>query len=633
MQMVSQRQILILSILRQNNSPVSSAVLAQKTGVSKRTLIKDIQELNQEKSIVFSTKQGYKINSDENTSVAFLLSNKIDNDKTNLLKIMLASRTAISVKKLLENLSISSSTLQKLIYENNIVLKENNLKIIRKNNSVFLDGIESDKRFLMGRLIHKESNEFFSDIENLNEYFPGFDVTETAERINSVLNKDGYRIKEYYTVNFLINVLIIISRNSYHTGIHEGVYQLPDHYEETVIAADLISEIEKTKTIVYDDYSTIVSELSRILFGFIELDWKTTAVSTMHLLSNDYINTVRTILQDSFDFYRLNINYESFLNVFSMHVYELIKRCRGSINFVPSTVSIKQTDPFVYDVAVYISQQLHNSFNITIPDSEINLIGIHIGYAIEQSDNHSNKPAIVILSNNYHSITDRIIDQISLIYGQQFEIAGVWKNLSDVPFKVASTSFIITTNKIDQFPFSGCTISPFLTLEDQKRISENLTSYLSITKHREFSRLFYQYSDHNCFVIRHQKMTKEDVIHLLSEMAIRNNDVTDDFEEHVLTREKLSSTAFYNKFAIPHSDKQSAKTTKLYIMINTAGIAWSDQTVYIVFLIVIDRKTSVEFRKLYNIIIETLYHDNSIMANIGKINAISDFIRYLSVAN
>lgn len=83
------------------------------------------------------------------------------------------------------------------------------------------------------------------------------------------------------------------------------------------------------------------------------------------------------------------------------------------------------------------------------------------------------------------------------------------------------------------------------------------------------------------FNIRHQKMTKTDVIHQLSTMAIQNKDVSADFEEHVLNREKLSSTAFYNKFAIPHSDQQSAKTTKLYIMINTAGITWDDQIVYL----------------------------------------------------
>ena len=68
-------------------------------------------------------------------------------------------------------------------------------------------------------------------------------------------------------------------------------------------------------------------------------------------------------------------------------------------------------------------------------------------------------------------------------------------------------------------------------------------------------------------------------------------------------------------------------------MVNSAGIAWDDQTVHIVFLIAIDHRASIEFRRLYNSIIETLYRNDSILKNINKIQSISDFIRYFSLNN
>ena len=476
---LSKRQIQILSILRQSNVPVSSVVLSQKIGVSKRTIISDIQYINAEKPYILSTREGYLINGSEDNSVAVLLSGTSSETDNRIIKILLSSRTPIQVQKLLDDLNISSTSLQKSICSINSQFQDCDIQIVRTKKEVRLEGNEINKRELMGILIHRESDEFFSDIENLNDYFPGFDACEALKLINQVLKKSGYRVKEYYTVNFLINVLVILSRSPYHKGIREEEADLPDSYEETRIAGDLIFSIERNIQIVYDDYPSTVHELSRIMYGFIEKETKTTVVSTIHIMPEGFVDSIRTILQETFDSYRLNINYESFLNVFAAHVYELIRRCNGSIDFVPSSVSIQQSDPFVYDVAVFIAGKLHEQFSINLPESEINLIAVHIGYAIEQSDNYSDKPTIAIISNNYHGIADRIIDQIQQIYGQQFQIAGVWENISDIPFNTASNAFIISTSRISQAPFSICYISPFLTLNDQKIISERLTAYLA----------------------------------------------------------------------------------------------------------------------------------------------------------
>lgn len=623
----------ILEILSNANGPVYSAYITKSLGISKRTLIKDIQEINQSKELITSTKKGYVLNHDEEYEINYLLSTNDNDLETQMLKYLLSINKAISINYISNKFNISLSQLSKCVNNINFRLQDYDMSIKRKNNEIYLYGEENKKRLLIGRIMHKESNDFFMDLDNLDEYFPGFSVSKTAEIINTILDQNNYRVKEYYSINFLINLLVIISRSSYHKGIRETDYEMPEIYEETHVARKLVETIESNYLIVYDDSKKIISELDVVMHGFIENKENTTAVSSIHLLADEFIAKIRNILQNTFDYYHLNINYESFLNVFCMHIDELIKRSNVSINYVPSKLSIKQTDPFVFDVAVYIAQRLNKEFNIKIPDSEINLIAIHIGYAIKQADSYIDRPMITIISNNYQNIADKIITQIRQIYGQQFEIDKVYENINDIPLTVASNSFIISTSKPTQSPFNICYISPFFTLEDQKRISEKLIIYLKIMKNREFSHLLFQYSDYSRFIIKNDKETKKEVIHELSQLAILNGDVNDDFEQHVLTREELSSTAFYNKFAIPHSDKQEAKTTKLYIMINKKGIVWDDQTVYIVFLIVLENKSSAEFRKLYNIIIETLYHDDSLLLNINKINSISDFIRYLSTSN
>ncbi|MGN1343184.1 MAG: PTS sugar transporter subunit IIA, partial [Traorella sp.] len=88
-------------------------------------------------------------------------------------------------------------------------------------------------------------------------------------------------------------------------------------------------------------------------------------------------------------------------------------------------------------------------------------------------------------------------------------------------------------------------------------------------------------------------------------------------------------TAFYGKFAIPHSNIQNANVTKLYIMVNQEGILWDSDNIKLVFLILIKKEAANDFRKLYVGITETLYHSNTVFNNIEKINNVEDLKKYL----
>ena len=113
-------------------------------------------------------------------------------------------------------------------------------------------------------------------------------------------------------------------------------------------------------------------------------------------------------------------------------------------------------------------------------------------------------------------------------------------------------------------------------------------------------------------------------VELLVNKALKNKDVNENFYNQVLEREKYSSTAFYGKFAIPHSNVQNANVTKLYIMVNQEGVKWDDENIKLIFLILIKREAANDFRKLYVGITETLYHSNVVFNNLDKIKTVED---------
>ncbi len=77
------------------------------------------------------------------------------------------------------------------------------------------------------------------------------------------------------------------------------------------------------------------------LYGFIQPKGNRYETPVAHFLSDSFVNKIRKLLKEVFDYYYLtSIDYESFLNVFCIHVNELIRRCSYSQNFTPTNVSL-----------------------------------------------------------------------------------------------------------------------------------------------------------------------------------------------------------------------------------------------------------------------------------------------------
>ena len=56
--------------------------------------------------------------------------------------------------------------------------------------------------------------------------------------------------------------------------------------------------------------------------------------------------------------------------------------------------------------------------------------------------------------------------------------------------------------------------------------------------------------------------------------------VDDEFENEIISRKNMSSTAF-GSFAIPHAMKMHAKKTGMNIVISETPISWNQQDVYL----------------------------------------------------
>lgn len=82
-----------------------------------------------------------------------------------------------------------------------------------------------------------------------------------------------------------------------------------------------------------------------------------------------------------------------------------------------------------------------------------------------------------------------------------------------------------------------------------------------------------------------QPKTKEDVIHMIAQMLLKDGYVTESYEKGMLLREKENPTNLGNGIAIPHGvleAKKEIKASGIAALIVPDGILWNDETVRLV---------------------------------------------------
>ena len=99
---------------------------------------------------------------------------------------------------------------------------------------------------------------------------------------------------------------------------------------------------------------------------------------------------------------------------------------------------------------------------------------------------------------------------------------------------------------------------------------------------------------------------KEDVIRFLGQNVIDYGLCEEGFVESVLEREQLSSTCFFDTFAIPHALDMNATHTMICVLTSESGIQWDDHVIHIVLMLAVQQNDRKKFMELYNGIVQTL---------------------------
>lgn len=632
MRHLSRRQQEIVNLLSSKTTPMTGLELADILGVSLRTIQGDIRKINKESYAISSSGDGYSLAPsfvlDSFTQAQSAVDDSAEDQA--LLRLIMGQSGRITVDDLAEHFFLSTSTVERKLRQARKQIEAFDLAIIKRRGKIHLEGNEVDKRRLISTLIADEASTSFSSLEDIEAWVGDLDLSRIQIAIERAMDECEVRIKPGYKQAVLTNLGIAVHR------MRNGSYICD--YHPVISESGIEAAIAERFCELYKDHYKIapgqsdIAYLGSLLLGQIEtINQANEKTWSSHWSdSNEFVNRVNAIVNNVFASFLLHPESSQALFTFAMHVNALIERCHGFQYEKTETVeNIKMSCPFIYELSVLISRELEDEFEIQISNGEMGFICIHVGMLIE-SLLAEDKARIMLDCDNYQGLSDRLLEQLERKFS---DIATILRpdDTTDNAIDKHEIDLVITTRRVDSRNPRMISISPFCTSSDFLKIESALGLWHSHFQTKRIERLLRPFFDDRLFFLSDmhpELVNRQRIIEFLSKHMEGMGYVQNDFYKSVLQRENLSSTCFFDLFAVPHSIEMNSKKTIASIFLNPNGVPWGEGQAKIIILIAVCREDRQRFMEIYNSIVRSLC-DEVKASKIAKSRSLEEFLELI----
>lgn len=622
----SERECCIIDCLRQSSQPVTGKALASRLDVSVRTVQNDILSINRLLKLIHSSNKGYFLDKDAAGQLEIRSSVQPVSDH-GIIRTLLFANESVDLYELADDNYLSVSALEKKLKQFAPQLAEYGLTLCRSHGQLSVTGTEYSKRQFIRSLVSSEISDGILEID-LDEHFSRLDTKRIRSTFLAVLDDRSCYIESIYKDNLLLNILIAMDRM---VAGHHLLVESPDLQPEAFlsIVQDMCSRC--SKFCVIDPTPADLNYLAGLLAG--QVRWLVMDVPEPRggeMMDPAFQKTVGDILEKAFGHYLLEIDSSALLQNFALHVQGIVERVKsGNCAENSLLLSLKKKSPFIFDVAVYIADCLNNTFGIVIPESEIGLIAVHIGYLIENSLLSSKKLNVLLCCDEYHHILDKIREGLQSSLHSLVQIS-VTDRIRKDDIRVRSSDILITTRPVKVYGVQCVTISPFYTINDQLKVMSAIQECMDTRNRAHYRDLFSRYFSPDLYFSGLGLHTKSDVIRFLSGKLEAAGIVGTNFMSSVEQRERMSSTCFFGTFAIPHALELDAVRTQCAVYVDPEGIEWDGFQIPIVMMIAVQKSDRSEFVELYEALI-TRFEDAEMVYAVSHTKTFREFFQALGL--
>ena len=185
-----------------------------------------------------------------------------------------------------------------------------------------------------------------------------------------------------------------------------------------------------------------------------------------------------------------------------MHLHNLlIRNTNNLLNSNPLKNSIKLQCPFIYEMAVYMANQIQEHYHIHLNDDEITYITFHIGGILEMQKLIQSKLTAVLVLPEYYNLTASLTSKIEAQFQEELLILEVFATMEEYHASGIVADLLLTSISHKSYHDTQLvSITPFLTQNDIVKIRQSITS-IKAQKWRNIGKEIYAKSSKKSFFL------------------------------------------------------------------------------------------------------------------------------------
>jgi len=602
---LSERQALILELLRDSSQPITSRTLSGLVGVSVRTLRYDVGTINRraQQPVVLSSSAGYAVDRSVYRETFAgrqrILGRRAADEQ---VLVYLLDRSESSLYDVANECYMSEGAVVAALKRLTPYAAGHQLDLQISGSTVALLGSEKDRRRLLGSLIRNAMNTEFDDgHQRLARLLPDASLEAVHNMVIGALApiRQSNDIGEQ---NLAVNIAICLQRAAFADDVPPAHPATGDQLQQ--IGARLLDEIEHrfpSRPLAASDRAYVL-ELLRNEFG----DGTPTLTDVDTYSTDEVLRIVRSAVEETLLHFELDAQREELVIALTNHVRRLLARNAGLLYFRNALREpLRTRSPLLYDAAVYLAHALSRELSAELTDDEIGLLAVHLGMHTGHDGAAPRALRAVVVCPQYQALRERLVGRLRERFGDDIAVVQVVSRTEDS--ELADADLVISV--LPQEPASNAPvafISPLCSAADLDTVANVLNHARQRRDVTEARSTLSRFLDPALFFVGGSYPDAESTIRFLAGKLIDSGTVPDTYLESVLLREEYSSTAFAHRFAVPHSMELLANETRIAVLLPQGPVAWGQAEVALVLMLAVSPRDYHRFGPAYQSLIHSL---------------------------
>ena len=625
----------ILSILKQSDTPVSSRQLSTMLSVSDRSVRNYIRELRNNGEQITANENGYlwlgaKNQSPSESKPQTLFAFSTPEERINyLIEKLILSNSGMDLYDLTDSIYISYSTIEKDMIRVKKKLALFNLSIRRHNGVIEIIGDERHKRALFSHYLTSNPTSTmeltFESLCKLLNISPDTlrEIVWEALQINNLYASD------YAFKSIIIHVIINMAR----IKISEYLLEKPLYDNVAIHTAEYLAArqiFEQTSRLCPMDFNE--NELQQLAFIIMT---KTSSLDIQNvsdipqIVDEHIIQFVCDIIKKVKALYYIDLYDSDFINFFTIHLSNALFRCMHNVSVrTPLSDEIFIQNPLIYEIAVFITQEIRTTFGYELNKDEITFVSLHVGAVLgKKMDEHPEIKAVLVVNNYYNYYNEHSLEAINQKLSGKCKIVEITNTLSDIN-PVYYDLIIDASNSMSlQDGLKIVRTHTIITDSDFQKIQSVCNDLLSEKKQKLFRDKLMSFMDPRLFEKNHYETSVEHMIRYMADKLVALGVAPPAFTASVLEREAVTPTSFDNRVAIPHSIVCSTEKNIGFVIVNDKPIHWGTFDVQIIMMIGVNHQQRMDFKYVYSNLLE--HFENS--TTVEKLILARDYHEFIDI--